>query len=141
MIKFKTSQGSEYFFDPIEQKSKRTKKSGGSEQGKEFSFLPVVFIKDKVRLYYPNVKVYVGIFSKTGSLNPVNEIPKSLSENDKLVVVEVERQNPTKVLHIQRAFLEPAFGFFPFETGYNESGEYIKHLGNDIVEIEDESNI
>ena len=138
MLKFITSQGSEYFYDESIQKSKRHKKSGGSEQGESFPFMPVVFIKERVNLYYPNIKIYVGLFTKAGMLTPVKEIPQEIGKNEKLVVVEVDRKNPSRPLNIQRAFLNPAIGLFPFESGYNDKGQYIKHLGNKIIEIVEE---
>lgn len=166
-IKFITSQGSEYIFDPNTQKSKRTKKSGGSEQGKTFPYLSVVFIKDrsKARLYYPQFKIRVGVLNlETGALfrldtlegiytneNKIKEI-KNLSKNEMLVVAELEKNNETKFTSLQRFTLVPEEGLFPLEWGYDsydeKNREYIKHLGNKIVkveniveDIEDESNI
>ena len=62
-------------------------------------------------------------------------MPSIISEDDKLVVVEMDRRNPGRVLHIQRAHLDPEIGLHPFEQGYNDIGDFVKHLGNPITEI------
>lgn len=136
MIKtFKTSQGSEYIFDSAKQSTVRNKKSGGSGQGEKHSEMQVVFVKDKIRLYSPAVKVSLGLYNKSGSFTAISEVPSIISEDDKLVVVEMDRHNPGRVLHIQRAYLEPEIGLHPFEQGYNDIGDFVKHLGNPITEI------
>ena len=139
LIKFTTSQGSEYIFNPDIQKSKRTKKSGGSNQGKTFPYLSVVFIEDrsKVRLYNPRFNVKVGLFTDTGMFKQFNDVPKIINENEKLVVIEFDKDNMTRPLNIQKAFLNPKVDLFPLEWGNNIKGQPIKHLGNKIIEVEE----
>ena len=135
--RFITSQGSEYIFDSAKQTTVRNKRSGGSGQGEEHNEMQVVFLEDKIRLYSPTVKVSLGVYNKSGSFTEVVKVPSAISEDDKLVVVEMDRLNPGRVLHIQRAHLEPAIGLRPFEQGYDDIGQFTKHLGNEIVEIEE----
>ena len=139
MIKFTTSQDSEYLFDENLQMSKRTKNSGGSNQGTTYSFLTVVFIKEIVRLYAPSISVNIQIFDKkNGSLKQLKEINKeiinSLNEEKILVVAEKNRTDGS-ILHMQRAYLLPEVDLYPFEIGYHED-KFIKHIGNKIVKIQ-----
>jgi len=139
MIKFTTSQDSEYLFDENLQMSKRTKNSGGSNQGTTYSFLTVVFIKEIVRLYAPSISVNIQIFDKkNGTLKQLKEINKeiinSLNEEKILVVAEKNRTDGS-ILHMQRAYLLPEVDLYPFEIGYHED-KFIKHIGNKIVKIQ-----
>lgn len=139
MIKFITSQDSVYIFDEKTNKSQRTKNSGGSSQGKTFEFLTVVFLKEKVRLYYPSIRVDIAIFDKEkGNLRRIENISietiESLNEKNILVVFESKRDNDNDILHMQRAHLKPEVGLYPFEIGY-DNGKRIKHIGNEIVEV------
>tara|TARA_B100000131_G_scaffold244317_2_gene237028 strand:+ start:195 stop:626 length:432 start_codon:yes stop_codon:yes gene_type:complete len=141
-MKFITSQGSEYTFFKDSQESMRLKKSGGSGQGEMFDKSKVVFIKDKARVYHPKVRVEIRLFNKNGTLFPLPEdqngrrtIPKVISEDNKLVVVELDKDNLNNVLHIQRAFLYPDIGLYPFEYQTLENNKTYKHLGNKIIEI------
>jgi hypothetical protein len=140
MITFETAQGSIYSFDEERCMSSRHKKSGGSQQDKIFDYLNVVFVERKLRLYNPKIRIAIGIYKSNGEFHPQNEVPKILLEDQKLVVIEFNRQD-NKPLHIQRARVYPEIGFFPYEWGRNSSNQITKHIGNKIIAIKEGNNV
>lgn len=137
MYRFKTSQGSEYEFDDASMKTKRVKRSGGSEQGKVFDWLNVVFIRDKVKLYAGPISVNAYVFDKRrGTLDYFrNDGTDEFDGEVRVLVVAERRRESGDIVSMQRAFQRPEVGLYPFEWGKNE-GKSIKHLGNDIVEVD-----
>lgn len=140
IIEFETAMGSIYTYDRNLRMSSREKRSGGSEQGKTFPFMNVVFIEKKVDLYYPSLKCIVVHRRSDGSIDAgpentgINEVPKILSEDEKLGIAIFNRHSG-QLVEIVDAFLEPRVELYPFEWGSRLKGRRIFHLGNKIVDI------
>lgn len=105
---------------------------------KFFDWLNVVFIKEKVKLYAGPISVNAYVFDKgRGSLDYFrNDGTDDFDGEVRVLVVAERRRESGEIVSMQRAFRKPEVGLYPFEWG-KSGGKNIKHLGNDIVEVDD----
>ena len=123
MIQFFTSQGSSYNFCPATSTSIRTKRSGGSGQGRVHKRQACVFFDTYVNPVTHKIVI--------GYLEGERVIPiYSTAEagNEKIGMVSISRESGEVKLY--QVFLHPAHGLRPYEWDKKR-----RHIGNVIVEI------
>jgi hypothetical protein len=134
VIKFKTSQGSEYVYYVGEEMSERSKQSGGSQQGEKFGKMNCIFLDLEG---YPKVidpflnKIYIGIIDDDKFI----KIKNIKGVEGEIVLLQISKKSGEQsFVGSGRIKREPVIGCRPYEWLY--VGDMChRHIGNEIVEI------